>query len=184
LGRLEEKVLGNPSGAVAAYLRALEADSINGEAVAGIERLVDANQVPKEELVNVCTRLSPYYELTENYQKWAKALETLAEMAETDLDRMSHLEMLTHLYGGPLADPPSAYRSAVRMFQIEPENFLHRERLLQVAGDAGTLDQLVGAVREVLGATDNPDLRRDLLAYIAEVEERRPGRATEAEAAY
>ncbi|HXU80174.1 MAG TPA: hypothetical protein VN914_02180, partial [Polyangia bacterium] len=184
LGRLEEKVLGNPSGAVAAYLRALEADSINGEAVAGIERLVDANQVPKEELVNVCTRLSPYYELTENYQKWAKALETLAEMAETDLDRMPHLEMLTHLYGGPLADPPSAYRSAVRMFQIEPENFLHRERLLQVAGDAGTLDQLVGAVREVLGATDNPDLRRDLLAYIAEVEERRPGRATEAESAY
>jgi tetratricopeptide (TPR) repeat protein len=184
LGRLEEKTLDNPSAAVAAYLRALEADSINGEAVAGIERLVDANQVPRDEIANVCTRLAPYYELTENYQKWARALETLAELAATDAERMPHLEMLTHLYGGPLADPPSAYKAAVRMFQIEPENFIHRERLLQVATDAGALDELVSAVRAVLAATDNQDLRRDLLAYIAEVEERRPGRGGEAESAY
>lgn len=184
LGRLEEKVLSNPRAAVEAYLRALEADSISAEAVAGIERLVAADQVPRDEIANVCTRLAPYYELTENYQKWARALETLSELAETDLDRMPHLELLTHLYAGPLADPPAAYRSAVRMFEIEPANFLHRERLLQVATDAGSLDELVAAVRRVLGGSEDPALRRDLLAYIAEVEERRPGRVAEAEAAY
>jgi tetratricopeptide (TPR) repeat protein len=97
---------------------------------------------------------------------------------------MPHLELLTHLYGGPLNDPAAAYRSAVRMFGIEPENFIHRERLLQVAADAGTLDELVAAVRGVLARNEDPVLRRDLLAYIAEVEERRPGRATEAESAY
>jgi tetratricopeptide (TPR) repeat protein len=184
LGRLQEKLLADPRGAVHAYLRALEADSISGEAVAGIERLLAADQVPREEIANVCTRLAPYYELTENYQKWARALETLSELAETDLDRMPHLELLTHLYGGPLADPAAAYKAAVRMFEIEPENFIHRERLLQVAGEAGTLEELVVAVRAVLGRIEDPVLRRDLLAYIAEVEERRPGRASEAEAAY
>src|SRR2546423_514826 len=184
LGQLEEKHLGNAAAAQAAYLGALEADPISGEAVAGLERLLAADKVPRAEVAQVSARLAPYYELTESYEKWARSLETLAERAETDRDRMPHLELLTHLYSGPLGDAQAAYRAAVRMFKIEPENFLHRERLLQVATDAGAPGELVGAVREVLDRSDDQALRRDRLGYNAEVEDRRPGRAAEAEAAY
>src|SRR5205814_10545527 len=121
---------------------------------------------------------------TESYGKWARALETLAERAETDRERMPHLELLTHLYSGPLGDSQAAYRAAARMFSIEPENFLHRERLLQVATDAGAPGEPVEGAQEVLGRTDDPTLRRDLLGYTAEIEDRRPGRAGQAEAAY
>lgn len=184
LGRIEETELRNPEAARAAYLQVLEVDSIAGEAVAGLERLLEAEAVSREALTIVYGRLAPYYELTEAYDKWARALETLVQVAPDDSARMPHLELLIHLYSGPLADPSAAYRVALRTFEIAPDEFTHRERLLGFAAEAGTLGELVDAVQRLLAQRRDPNERRDLLAFIAEIEDQRPGRAGDAEAAY
>ncbi len=183
LGRLFESELSDVEAAREAYLRTLETDAISAEAVAGLERLVEAKAVPREQIGQVSARLAPYYELTEKYDKWARTLETLVSVAEDDDRRMPHLELLARLYAGPLDDSKAAYRIGERMFEIDPHVGTHREALLQMAASAGALADLAAAVRRVLDQLEAPVERRELLGFLADVEDKR-GRAAETEAVY
>ena len=183
MGGLLATALADPAAATDAYLRALEADPISSEAVEGLERLFAAGSVRTEDLAKVAGRLLPYYELTERFDKWAGMLEALVSVTADQNERRAHLELLADLYQGPLADAAAAFGAVLRVFEMEPANPSVRGRLVPLAADAGKLPALAETARQVLTATPEPSLRQEILMLIAEVEERQPGRKSEAEAA-
>jgi tetratricopeptide (TPR) repeat protein len=183
LGRVCERELGEHERATAAYLAALELDNIASGAVEGLERMFAAGSIRDEDIAAVAGRLAPYYELTENYAKWASALESLTRVAKSDGERKAHLEMLADLYAGPLGDSQAAYGAVRRIFEIEPANLAVRERLVQLAELVGKLPEIAESARRVLEVATEPSLRQELFMLVADVEERQPERLPEAEAA-
>ena len=166
-----------------AFLRALDLDNISAGAVEGLERLFSADAIANDDVAAVAGRLAPYYELTENYAKWAGTLESLVRVAASDAERRAHLDMLADLYAGPLGDAVAAYGAVQRIFEIEPSSQSVRERLVQLGELVGKLPEISASTRRVLAATDVPTLRQALLMLLADVEERQSGRLAEAEAA-
>jgi len=183
LGKLYERELGNHGEATRAYLQVLELDNIASGAVEGLERLFAAGAIRKEDISAVAERLAPYYELTENYTKWASTLESLVQVSTDADDRKAHLEMLADLYAGPLGDTMAAYSAISRIFEIDPANHAVRERLVQLAELVGKLPEIAESARRVLSGTVAPTLRQELLMLVADVEERQPQRLSDAEAA-
>jgi len=183
LGRVHEKELGEHREATRAYLDALELDNIASGAVEGLERMFAAEAIPDEDVPAVAGRLAPYYELTENYGKWASALEALVRVARDDDERKGHLEMLADLYAGPLGDSVAAYSAVRRIFEIEPSSHATRERLVQLAELVGKLPEVAESARRVLATAQQPSLRQELFMLVADVEERQPERLGDAEAA-
>jgi tetratricopeptide (TPR) repeat protein len=183
LGKVYERELGEHKDATRAYLQALELDAIASGAVEGLERMCAAKAIAKEDIAEVAGRLAPYYELTENYPKWASSLESLVGVAKDESERRAHLEMLADLYAGPLGDAPAAYSAMQRIFEIDPASHAVRERLVQLAELVGKLPEIAESARRVLAAATEPTLREELLMLVADVEERQPGRLGEAEAA-
>ena len=183
LGRVHEKELGEHREATRAYLQALELDNIASGAVEGLERMFAAGLLSDEDVPAVASRLAPYYELTENYGKWASALESLVRVAKDDGERRAHLEMLADLYAGPLGDSVAAYSAVRRIFEIDPANHAIRERLVQLAELVGKLPEIAESARRVLQTAQAPTLRQELFMLVADVEERQPERLGEAEVA-
>ncbi len=183
LGRIFERDLGRYREGTEAYLQALEIDKIAAGAVEGLERMLAAQAIRSEDIGAVASRLAPYYELTENYVKWASTLEALASAAPERAERKAHLEMLADLYAGPLGDAPAAYRAVQRVFAIDPTSHATRERLVQLAELVGKLPEIAESCRGILAGTEDRALRLELLMLIADVEERQPERLSQAEAA-
>ena len=183
LGRVCERELGEHRQATQAYLQALDLDNIAGGAVEGLERMFAASAIRDEDVPAVAGRLAPYYELTENYVKWASALESLVRVAKDEAERRAHLEMLADLYAGPLGDSVAAYTAVRRIFEIEPANHAVRERLVQLAELVGKLPEIADSARLVLRTTQEPSLRQELFMLVADVEERQPERLSDAESA-
>ena len=183
LGRVCEQELGEHRQATQAYLQALELDNIAAGAVDGLERLLATEAIRDEDIPAVAGRLAPYYELTENYGKWARSLESLVRVAKDEAERKTHLEMLADLYAGPLGDSMAAYTAVRRIFEIEPANLAVRERLVQLAELVGKLPEIAESARRVLATAKEPSLRQELFILVADVEERQPERLSDAEAA-
>jgi tetratricopeptide (TPR) repeat protein len=183
LGKVYEHDLGEHKEATQAYLDALELDNIASGAVEGLERMFAAGAIRSEDVAAVASRLAPYYELTENYGKWASTLESLVRVAKNEAERKGHLEMLADLYAGPLGDAVAAYSAVQRIFEIEPANHATRERLVQLAELVGKLPEIAESARRVLATATAPTLRQELLMLVADVEERQPERISDAEAA-
>ncbi|MBN2574752.1 MAG: tetratricopeptide repeat protein [Deltaproteobacteria bacterium] len=183
LGQVCEQELGEHKQATQAFLQALELDNIASGAVEGLERMFAAGAICEDDVAAVASRLAPYYELTENYAKWADALESLARVAKDDGQRKAHLEMLADLYAGPLGDSVAAYGAVRRIFELEPGNLAVRERLVQLAELVGKLPEIAESARRVLEITEEPGLRQELFMLVADVEERQPERLSDAEAA-
>ena len=183
LGRVYERDLGEHKEATQAYLDALELDNIASGAVEGLERMFAGGAIRSEDIAAVASRLAPYYELTENYAKWASTLESLVRVAKDEAERKGHLEMLADLYAGPLGDAVAAYSAVQRIFEIEPTNHATRERLVQLAELVGKLPEIAESARRVLATATAPTLRQELLMLVADVEERQPERISDAEAA-
>ena len=183
LGRVCEQELGEHKQATQAYMQALELDNIASGAVEGLERMFAASAIRDEDIPAVAGRLAPYYELTENYGKWAGALESLVRVAKDDGERRGRLEMLADLYAGPLGDSVAAYTAIRRIFEIDPANHAVRERLVQLAELVGKLPEIADSARLVLKTAKEPSLRQELFMLVADVEERQPERLSDAEAA-
>jgi tetratricopeptide (TPR) repeat protein len=179
LAKLYEGPLASPDRARAAYLEALEMDGVSPEAVAGIEGLLAKKAIDD----SVVGRLIPYYELTEDYKKWAGALETLAEGAPAT-ERIAHLRTLVDLHTGPLSDTVSGFLTAMRIFELDPHDTSMRERLLSMATEVDATRELLATVDRVLKNVEESGFRRELLAYQAEINEKRPGGGEQAERVY
>jgi tetratricopeptide (TPR) repeat protein len=183
LGRVYERDLGEHREATQVYLQALDLDNIASGAVEGLESMFAASAIRDEDIPAVAGRLAPYYELTEDYTKWASALESLVRVAKDEAERKAHLEMLADLYAGPLGDSVAAYTAVRRIFEIEPANHAVRERLVQLAELVGKLPEIADSARLVLRTTKEPSLRQELFMLVADVEERQPERLSDAESA-
>jgi tetratricopeptide (TPR) repeat protein len=179
LAKLEEGPLNNPERARTAYLEALEMDGVSPEAVAGVEGLLAKKAIDDA----VVARLIPYYELTEDYRKWAAALDTLAAKADAT-ERIGYLRTLVDLHGGPLSDTVAAFLTAIRIFELDPHDAQLRERLLAMATEVDATPDLLAAVSRVLTTVEESGFRRELLAYQAEINEKRPGGSDQAEKVY
>ena len=183
LGKIYERQLGQYEEATQEYLQALDIDNIAAGAVEGLERMLAANAIRTQDISAVATRLAPYYELTENYVKWASALESLVGVAKNTAERKANLEMLADLYAGPLGDTLAAYGAVQRIFELDPGNHAIRERLVQLAELVGKLPEIAESARRVLASTGESTLCLELLMLIADVEERQPQRLSDAESA-
>jgi tetratricopeptide (TPR) repeat protein len=125
-----------------------------------------------------------YYERTGDAPKLAAANEALLAVADTRGERVERLEKLRALYSGAAADPAAAYRTGLALFEIDPTDAKNRDGLIGFAELAGKTGELVAKLREVSEATQDDTMRRDLLVIVAELEEKRMGRAGEAEKVY
>ncbi len=183
MGKLLDTSLAQPGPASEAYLQALEVDPISAEAVEGLERLFSAGVVAQTDIPRVAARLLPYYELTERFPKWAGMLEALIAVTESASERRPHLDLLADLYQGPLSDAVSAFGAVLRVFEVDPGDVATRERVIQLATDAGKLPVLAESARKILTSTEQPGPRQEILMLLAEVEGRQPEHGKQTEAA-
>ena len=183
LGQINERELGDFALASRSYLQTLDIDNINAESVQGLERMLDQDVIRPEDQHAVAKHLAPYYELTENYGKWASTLEYLLKVETSEAEKLATLEILGDLYAGPLGDTVSAYGAVLRLFECDPKRPSVREHLVQLGELVGKLQDIAGTANRLLDVTDDPSLRLDLLMLVADVEERQPSRLSDAEAA-
>ena len=181
IGNLQETRLKDVDATFASYREVAQANPYSAPAIAGLERLAAAGHPERAAIARMTL---PLYERTENAAKLADANEVLLSVADTLGERVDRLERLRTLYGGPLADPAKAYRASLALFEIDPSEVANREALLGFATGAGVTGELSDKLRAAAGTTEDRTLRRDLLVVVAELEEKQPGRAPEAEKVY
>ena len=181
IGNLQETRLKDLDATFASYREVAQANPYSAPAIAGLERLAAAGHPERAAIARMTL---PLYERTENAAKLADANEVLLSVADTLGERVDRLEKLRGLYGGPLADPAKAYRASLALFEIDPSEVANREALLGFAAGAGVTGELSDKLRAAAGTTADRNLRRDLLVVVAELEEKQPGRAPEAEKVY
>ena len=181
IGNLQETRLKDVDGTFASYREVAQANPYSAPAIAGLERLAAAGHPERAAIARMTL---PLYERTENAAKLADANEVLLSVADTLGERVDRLERLRALYGGPLADPAKAYRASLALFEIDPSEVANREALLGFAAGAGVTAELSDKLRAAARTTEDRNLRRDLLVVVAELEEKQPGRAPEAEKVY
>ncbi len=181
IGNLQETRLKDEGATFASYREVAQANPYSAPAIAGLERLSAAGHPERAAIARMAL---PLYERTENGAKLAEANEVLLSVADTLGEKVDRLEKLRALYGGPLNDPARAYRSSLALFEIDPSEVANREALLGFAAGAGVTGELSEKLRAAAGATDDKNLRRDLLVVVAELEEKQAGRGGEAEKVY
>ncbi|HEX3902026.1 MAG TPA: tetratricopeptide repeat protein [Polyangia bacterium] len=181
IGNLQETRLNDVEGTFASYREVAQANPYSAPAIAGLERLAAAGHPERAAIARMTL---PLYERTDNAAKLAQANEVLLSVADTLGERVDRLERLRALYAGALADPAKAYRASLALFEIDPSEIANRDALLGFAAAAGLSGELGDKLRAAATATDDRNLRRDLLVVVAELEEKQAGRAPEAEKVY
>src|SRR5450631_3146971 len=181
IGNLQETRLKDVDATFASYREVAQANPYSAPAIAGLERLAAAGHPERAAIARMTL---PLYERTENAAKLADANEVLLSVADTLGERVDRLEKLRALYGSALNDPAKAYRASLALFEIDPSEVKNREALLGFAAAAGLTGELADKLRAAAGTTEDRNLRRDLLVVVAELEEKQPGRALEAEKVY
>ncbi len=181
IGNLQETRLNDRDGTFASYREVVQANPHSAPAVAGLERLVAGGH---PDAAAVARLTLPFYERTENAAKLAAANEILLAAADTRGEQVERLEKLRSLYGGPLGDPAGAYRASLALFDVDASDVANRAALIGFAEKADKTGELCDKLRAASEATSDKHLRRDLLVVVAELEEKRLGRAPEAEKVY
>ncbi|HEY4393736.1 MAG TPA: tetratricopeptide repeat protein, partial [Polyangia bacterium] len=181
IGNLQETRLKDVEATFASYREVAQANPYSAPAIAGLERLAAGGHPERAAIARMAL---PLYERTENAAKLAEANEVLLSVADTLGEKVDRLEKLRALYGGQLGDPGRAYRVSLALFEIDPSEVANREELLGFAAAAGVTGELGGKLRAAAGATEDKNLRRDLLVVVAELEEKQAGRGGEAEKVY
>jgi tetratricopeptide (TPR) repeat protein len=181
IGQIQETKLADLPATLATYREVLQANPVSAAAVAGLERLGAAGAADAAETARLAL---PLYERTENNAKIAAAHEALLAAADTRGERVERLEKLRALYGGPLKNPVAAYRAAAALFDIDPSDAPNRDQLIEYAVAGNVTGDLVERVQGRASTTEDQNLRRDLLVTIAELQEQRLGRSTDAEKVY
>jgi tetratricopeptide (TPR) repeat protein len=188
IGNIQETRLGDLEATLACYREVLQANPLSAAAVAGLERLAAATPAGGAstviEAAEVARLALPLYERTDNAAKLAAAHQALLAVATTRGERVERLERLRGLYSGPLKDPAAAYRAGLALFELDPADAGNRDQLIDLAAVAGTTAELCDRVRELAGAAEDMNLRRDLLVTAAELLEQRLSRSDDAEKVY
>ena len=181
IANIQEVRLDDPEATFASYREVLQANPHAAPAVAGLERLLAGGYADRAALARLTL---PFYERTGDAPKLAAANEALLAIADTRGEKVERLEKLRALYGGPANDPAGAYRVGLALFDIDPADAKNRDVLLGFADAAGKTGELAEKLRAVSAETEDQLLRRDLLVVVAELQEKRLGRAQDAEKVY
>jgi tetratricopeptide (TPR) repeat protein len=181
IANIQEVRLDDPEATFATYREVLQANPHAAPAVAGLERLL-AGGYPDRPAIAQLTL--PFYERTGDAPKLAAANEVLLAVADTRGEQVERLEKLRGLYAGPASDPAGAYRVSMALFDIDPTDAKNRDGLIGFADVAGKTGELAEKLRAVSADTSDQILRRDLLVVVAELQEKRLGRAQDAEKVY
>ncbi|HVU50065.1 MAG TPA: tetratricopeptide repeat protein [Polyangia bacterium] len=183
IGQIQETRLHDAEATFASYREVLQANPLSAPAVAGLERVAGSRSTPAQR-AEIATLCLPYYERVDDAAKLAAAHEALLAVADTTGEKVERLERLRGLYAGPLADPASAYRAGLALFELDPSDAANRGQLVGFAEAAGKTADLVAKARELATDTTDAILRRDLLVTVAELQEQRLGNTGDAEQAY
>ena len=181
IANIQEVRLDDPDATFATYREVLQANPHAAPAVAGLERLLTGGYADRPAIARLTL---PFYERTGDAPKLATANEALLSVADTRGEKVERLEKLRGLYAGPANDPAAAYRVSMALFDIDAADAKNRDALLGFADAAGKTGELAEKLRVVSAETEDQLLRRDLLVLVAELQEKRLGRAQDAEKVY
>jgi tetratricopeptide (TPR) repeat protein len=181
IANIQEVRLDDPEATFATYREVLQANPQAAPAVAGLERLSMGDTADRPAIARLTL---PFYERTGDAPKLAAANEVLLAVADTRGEKVERLEKLRALYSGPANDAAGAYRVGVALFDIDPADTKNRDALIGFADLAGKTSELAEKLRAVSAETQDQLLRRDLLVLLAELQEKRLGRAQDAEKVY
>ena len=184
IGSLQETRLHDREGTFASYREVVQSNPGSAAAVAGLERLVAAGTSDADQQAAVARLTLPFYERTDNAAELAAA-EPGAALGGRHARRAGRaarktarpLRRAAGRRGGRLPRQPGAV-------QIDPADAPNRGALIGFSEKAGTTAELCDKLRAASEASTDRHLRRDLLVIVAELEEKRLGRAPEAEKVY
>jgi tetratricopeptide (TPR) repeat protein len=181
IANIQEVRLDDPDATFATYREVLQANPHAAPAVAGLERLAGGGYGDRAAIARLTL---PFYERTGDGPKLAAASEALLAVADTRGEKVERLEKLRALYSGPASDAAGAFRVSMALFDIDPADGKNRDALIGFADAAGKTGDLAERLSAVSAETDDQVLRRDLLVLVAELQEKRLGRAQDAEKVY
>jgi tetratricopeptide (TPR) repeat protein len=181
IANIQEVRLDDPEATFSTYREVLQSNPHAAPAVAGLERLLTGGYSDRAAIARLAL---PFYERTGDAPKLAAANEALLAIADTRGEKVERLEKLRGLYSGPANDPAAAYRVSMVLFDIDPTDAKNRDALLGFADAAGKTAELADKLRTVSAETEDQLLRRDLWVVVAELQEKRLGRAQDAEKVY
>ena len=184
LGSVQEHQVKDLVAARLTYQAALQVNPESTEAIAGLERAFDDEDLPTAEILPISKHLARFYENTERYDRWAEVLQRLAGVSQDRKEKLRNLQLLVDIYEGPAANKSSAFVAASQIFELDSADDANLQRLLRLAAETNKSDDLLATLYKVLGHTKDTQLRAELLGHVAELEEKRPGHAAKAEAAY
>ena len=148
IGELHEILGEQPEKAFDAYARALREEP--------------ANEETQQRIENLTQQSGAFDRLVELY-------EDVADDAVDDGLKIRLLFKVAQLAETALADPAKAAATYEKVLEADPSNFDAIDALIEVHRRANQFDELVGAVVRKAEIIEDPDARKQLLAYAANI---------------
>ncbi|TPV92869.1 MAG: tetratricopeptide repeat protein [Myxococcales bacterium FL481] len=123
-----------------------------------------ANQDVQRRLESLAEQMEAHAALVELYE------EAISDIVDDHL-RVQVLGRIAVLFETVLADPDRAARAYERILEIDPGTFEAMDALIELHRRTNNYDALVDAVTRKASLVDNPDDRKQLLLYAANVRE-------------
>ncbi|NOY93292.1 MAG: tetratricopeptide repeat protein [Deltaproteobacteria bacterium] len=160
----EERMDAVPS-AVEIYREVLERQQTNPDALAALERLLDAHQLVVAEI------LEPIYRSESAYAKLVGIHEIQAKHSSSPEARVELLHQIAELYEVALDDPASAFTSAARALGEDPSNPRTQEELERLARATGSMEALAQVYEQRVADLEDPMLAASLHIKAAQIRE-------------
>ncbi len=152
---------GNAGGAIGAYWQVLELSPGDAAAIAGLERLLQNEQVRQE----AARLLEPYYRSVNDTRKLVDVLD-LRLIAAAPGKRMELINEVANLREA-LGQKALAFAARMRAFTENPESGSAREELERLAADTGAFEELAAAYEDQLEKGVSPALALQLWQRLA-----------------
>lgn len=169
LARLYLKELGEPDRAVDQLEEIVRSVPGHPQAVSELEKLLDSDGLK----LRVVEILRPLYEGADDWKRLVRLNEDRYALAESPQEKVAVLRETARLWEERGSDPARACRALRVAVGLDPDDGETRAEFERLTEVTSTWDKLTEAYEAAL--EQNPDVlsRRDLLAKIAEVHDRR-----------
>jgi len=168
LGELYEKRLGERETAFDLYCKVLGEDDERDEALGAVEAMVLDSSLQKRAL----DFLAPLYQGKSWWQRLANLFERELSTKHAPSERIAVLNRIKEIYEQRLSDAQAAFETACRIYSEDFYNTEVRQEMERLAVVTGGFERLVETYESFFdGASEDVELRIDLLLKIARIQE-------------
>ncbi|MBI4512241.1 MAG: tetratricopeptide repeat protein [Deltaproteobacteria bacterium] len=165
LGDLREHSLGDAPGAVSAYSEVLACVPRHDAARAALERLLRS---PTERAA-VIAILEPIYEDDADFPRLLDLLEVKLTVETAPGERAKLLSRVAEVAESKVGDKVRALDAVGRWLAEEPSSDTAIDELMRLAAELSRWEEAYARLTDVIGASDSPDVTRELSLRLAEV---------------